>query len=194
VSGGYAVSGCCQRTQQSDPGDGAVGGNIFTDLGDENGIKSPGHHADTEQDIAEVEVQIDDRCQRTFADEVDGADNAGGDTQPLQLVQAFVQQYQAEQRSNGWRQRGDDGKVGDGRILQARKLCNIVAANTEHAHQKQRQPGLTGRQQLFAAVSQCCQQHYAYGKIPDTDQRDRVKLADDKSDEHRLCAPDDAGG
>ena len=65
----------------------------------------------------------------------------------------------------GRRQRGNNSKVGYGRVLQACKLRNIAAANAEDAHQKQRQPAFAWWQQFFAAVSQRCQQHYAYCKI-----------------------------
>ena len=47
-----------------------------------------------------------------------------------------MDQHKAEQRCYDGRKRGNDGKVGDGGILQPGKLGNVIDADAEDAHGK----------------------------------------------------------
>ena len=64
-------------------------------------------------------------------------DNNGvADAEPLQAVQTFMDQHKAEQSRHDGRECGDNGKVGDCRILQPSKLGNVIDADAKDAHGK----------------------------------------------------------
>ena len=103
-----------------------------------------------------------------------------------------MDQHKAEQSRHDGRECGDNGKVGDCRILQPSKLGNVIDADAKDAHGKYSRPGPAWWQQLFAAPGKHGKQRQGYDSVANADHRYGRHFPDDEFGEHRLNTPDDA--
>lgn len=96
----------------------------------------PGDLTGKKEYVADIKAQRQYGRKRTVAEQVQRAAQAAADAEPLQAVQTFMDQHKAEQSRHDGRECGDNGKVGDCRILQPGKLGNVIDADAEDAHGK----------------------------------------------------------
>lgn len=111
-------------------------GNIVDDAHDDDRIQCPGDLTGKKEYVADIKAQRQYGRKRTVADQVQRAAQAAADAEPLQAVQTFMDQHKAEQSRHDGRKCGDNGKVGDCRILQPGKLGNVIDADAKDAHGK----------------------------------------------------------